>query len=168
MMRFPVRTIKTQLPDTFKEGRSITVELSVAESSLMISITDSMETYTKQFSLPAVVVEDPHDPMAYLAADTAAQLGFEWEAVVEPEYDLPFTEDEQPMWVGTNIYLRSVSIADRFYWDEVARKQLNIPRPLPIDNLMVPPNHSLTLHFRANGTFESGSYSIITKEFPGV
>jgi|GEM_PF-6123051 len=167
MMRLPVRTIKTRLPDTWKEGRSITIELSAADSSIVVSITDSMGIYTKQFSLPAVVVEDPLGPMAYLAVDTVA-LGFEWNAVVEPEYDLPFTEDEQPMWQGTDIHLRCITMNDKFYWEEVARKQLDIPRPLPVENFMVPPDHSLTLHFRTNGTFEHGSYSIIMKESPGV
>ena len=168
MIRLPVRPVKTKLPDTFKEGRSISVELSVAESSIMISITDSMGIYTKQFSLPAVVVEDPFGPIAYLAIETTAKLGFEWEAVAEPEYDMPFTEDERPMWNGTDIDLRCVRIEDKFSSEEAAREQLKIPRPLPVENLMVPPDHILTLHFRENGRFEHGSYSTTLKEFPEV
>ncbi len=168
MIRLPVRPVKKKLPDTFKEERSITVELSVAENSIAISITDSMGIYTKQFSIPAVVVEDPYGPMAYVAVGTTAELGFEWQAVVEPEYDLPFTEDEQPMWHGTDIRLCCVTMTDKFYWEDVARKQLNIPRPLPVENLMVPPDHTLTLHFRENGRFEHGRYSTTLKEFPEV
>ena len=139
------------------------VRCQISDRMLILAISDSEETFTQSTAIPILETKADDAGQVAVIQDCERPLGFEWSLSVEPEFDMPFLPDEQPLWWGTDIYLRRIAFADKRNLDDAVVEvvsdlegQPSKQAPIPI----YPISDCLSLHFDRDGYYKHGGFSV--------
>lgn len=161
-MNVPLRPFQIQLLGREGAKRIASVTSTIEGDHYVIRASDTANVFNHTVQVRIEQHEIDKLGAIALVQEMDTPLNFEWSLQIQPEYDPPpYLPDEVPYRAYGNVYFRNTSFTDKLNMDEAARKQLNIPKGVPVDDgqiVIYPLNHTLNLRFTRDGTFEHGDF----------